>query len=195
MPRSVILALALLAAPALADGPLPTRAADVERLNASDALLGRTLAGALAEGPDADVAVLVEAMDGAAGPLAPAGDWNCRTLKLGGFLPLTAYGNFRCRIIELEPGRWRLEKLTGSQRTEGVIYAVEGVAEYYGVGYVDGGPAVQYEGLPPDDQTPVEPGQTHAQVGFFQQMGPDRARILLPDPILESDYDILYLTR
>jgi hypothetical protein len=47
----------------------------------------------------------------------------------------------------------------------------------------------------PDDQTPQEPGQTHAQVGIFEQAGPNQARLLLPAPLLESDFDILWLTR
>ena len=54
---------------------------------------------------------------------------------------------------------------------------------------------MDYAGLPPDDQSPVEPGQTHAQVGHFEQVSPDHARLMLPDPILESRFDILWLTR
>ena len=171
------------------------RAPDRARLETADATFGTALRAALAEGAPADVAVLVEALAGAPGPVAPAGDWNCRVLKLGGLLPLTVYTDFRCRIVVVEPGIWELEKLTGSQRVAGRIHQEDGAATFLGVGYVTGGPAADYQGLPPLDQTPVEPGQTTANVGFFEQMGPDRARLLFPQPLLESEFDILYLTR
>jgi hypothetical protein len=171
------------------------RPADLPRLESADAALGRALAGALAEGAPADVAVLAEAMRGAPGPLDPAGDWSCRVLKLGGLLPLTVYAPFRCRIAAEGEGLWRLDKITGSQRLSGTIAAADGPALYTGVGFVEGGPATDYAGLPADDQEPVEPGQTHAQVGFFEQPSPRSARLMLPSPILESHFDILWLTR
>ena len=171
------------------------RPADEARMFGWEALMGRALKGALGGGAPQDVAVLTEALSGLPDAIAPEGDWNCRTIKMGGGLPLVVYGNFRCRITEAGPGRWRLQKLTGSQFTQGEIVFVEGDAFYFGTGYVSGGPATDYAGLPPDDQTPVDPGQTVAEPGYFEQMGPDRARLLLPDPILESDFDILYLTR
>ena len=188
----ILLALAILSAPVAAQS---IRDPDSIRLGEFDAALGRVLKGAFAEGAPADTAILTEVLAGPAGPIAPEGDWNCRTLKLGRILPLTVYGDFRCRITADGPNRWRLEKLTGSQRTAGTILREEEVAVYLGVGYVDGGPAVDYAGLPAGDQTPVEPGQTHAQIGIFEQMDPNRARLLLPAPILESAFDILYLTR
>ncbi|EPX87510.1 hypothetical protein ruthe_00581 [Rubellimicrobium thermophilum DSM 16684] len=184
------------AAPVLSHGALQgIRPADRGRLDSADAALGRALAGALAEGAPGDVALLVEAMRGAPGPLDPAGDWSCRVLKLGGLLPLTVYAPFRCRIAPAGEGVWHLEKLSGSQRLSGTIAAADGPALYTGVGFVEGGPATDYAGLPPDDQEPVEPGQTHAQVGFFEQVSPRSARLLLPSPILESRFDILWLTR
>jgi hypothetical protein len=182
----------ILALPAVAQDVRP---ADLGRLaELRGILLGAPGMRAQDEGDPADVAILREALAGLPGALAPEGDWNCRTLKLGGGLALVVYGNFRCRIT-VEGAGWRLEKLTGSQRTQGLITLRDGEAFYLGVGYVSGGPATDYAGLPPDSQTPVEPGQTHAQVGIFEQMGADRARLLLPAPILESEFDILYLTR
>lgn len=192
LPLILALVAPLLTAPALAEAH---RLPDIARLEAFDATLGRALKGALAEGTKADIGVLSAALAGRPVPLAPAGDWACRTMKLGGLLALTVYGNFRCRITAQPDGTWRLEKLTGSQRLVGRLTPQEGGALYVGVGFVDGGPAVNYADLPPRDQTPVEPGQTIAQVGVFEQMGPDRARLLLPKPLLESEFDILYLTR
>ncbi|KNG95212.1 DUF4893 domain-containing protein [Pseudaestuariivita atlantica] len=192
MIRATCLALACLATPALAQDLRP---ADIPRYERNDLLLGNALRGALNNGAPSDVALLVEAMRGGPGPVSPVGDWKCRTMKLGDILPLVVYGNFRCRITEVERGHWRLEKLTGSQRTSGDLWETEGAVEYYGVGYVLNGPSASYDTLPPESQEPVNPGQTVAVIGFFEQMGENRARLLQPDPILESDYDILYLTR
>ena len=94
--------------------------------------------------------------------------------------------------MEAAATRCQTRKLSGSQRLQGTIDAA-GI--YVGVGFVDGGPAASYADLPPDDQAPVEPGQTHAQVGRFEQTGPDRARLLLPSPLFESEFDILVLAR
>jgi hypothetical protein len=171
------------------------RAPDAQRLAALSASLGVALRGALATGAEVDIAVVTEALRGKPGALAPGGDWRCRTVKMGGGVALAVYPDFACTITAAGPGQWRLVKTTGSQRMAGDIRADAHGALYTGVGNVAGGPAVAYAALPARDQTPVEPGQTVAQVGIFEQMGPDRARLLLPDPILESRFDILYLTR
>ncbi|GGL75093.1 DUF4893 domain-containing protein [Wenxinia marina] len=191
MIRPLALAL-LLAAPATAQDVRP---ADRERLDGWLGHFGDAVKQAYAGGDPADLDQLRQAMDGEPGPLLPEGDWACRTMKLGEILPITVYTDFRCRITAAGDGTWRLEKLTGSQRTTGTITQTDEGALYLGVGYVAGGPAVDYAGLPPDSQEPVEPGQTHAQVGWFEQTAPDEARLLLPDPILESRFDILWLTR
>ncbi len=188
----LLVALAL-ANPALAD-PTP-RPADLARLQSEEAAFGRAVKQALMAGLATDIPVLLEVMRGAPRDLAPDGDWNCRMLKLGNTSPLIVYPDFRCRITGTAPDTWRIEKLTGSQRLQGEITLTEGRGLYLGVGYVGPAPSGNYASLPPDDQTPVYPGQTNAQVGCLEQMGPDRARLMLPAPLLESDFDILYLTR
>src|SRR4051812_13566801 len=60
----------------------------------------------------------------------PAGDYACRTYKLGrnvrgGMLDYVEYPAFRCRISESD-GRLRFTKLTGSQRPAGNIFADNG---------------------------------------------------------------------
>jgi len=188
MLRPVLLAL-FLAAPATAQ---QVRAPDAGRLGAFHNHLGAALHVALARGVGADHAVLVEEMRGGGGPLAGAeGNWTCRTLKLGGITDLTAYPDFRCRISAGPEGLTPV-KLTGSQRVKGRIYP-DGT--FLGVGHVGTAPATGYAGLPPEDQTPVEPNQTTADVGRFELMSPGRARLMLPAPLLESRFDILYLTR
>ena len=189
--RLLALALLTLAGPVAAQ---EIRPADTARLDAYDSHLGAALAEALNGGAAGDVQLLGQAMAGEPGPMAPEGDWSCRTIKMGELSALVVYSPFRCRITAEGDG-WRLEKLTGSQRTAGHIAGGDAPGLYLGVGYVEGGPAVDYAGLPPDDQTPVEPGQTHAQVGRFEQVSPGQARLMLPDPILESRFDILWLTR
>jgi hypothetical protein len=173
------------------------RMPDVERMIHFDESLGQALAQALAQGAPDDVELLVEALTGAPVLIEPEGDWTCRTFKLGGLQPLAAYPPFRCRITQTPEGALLLEKLTGSQRLRGELAVEIGglVAIYRGVGFVEGGPAVAYDGLDPEDQSPVEPSQTHAQVGRFEQTGPNDARLLLPAPLLESEFDILWLTR
>ncbi|NIY71887.1 DUF4893 domain-containing protein [Marivivens donghaensis] len=125
------------------------------------------------------------------------GNWNCRTAKLGGrFLEIVIYQDFRCRITKVDDGTYNLEKLTGSQRTSGQFSKIEGGKWLYlGVGYVDGGPAVSYDELPTDTNTPVDPGSTHSVVGYFEMTGENTARLMQPSPQYESQYDILYLTR
>jgi hypothetical protein len=191
--KGIVMALACLAGlPALAEPVV--RPPDAERLATADAAFGQAMRAALADGATGDVDVLVAALAGIPGPLAPEGAWSCRTIKLGGAPALTVYGAFRCRI-EAADGGWRIVKDTGSQRLEGMIHPGERGALYLGVGFVDGGPATDYAGLPAKDQTPVEPGQTVAQVGIFEQVTATRARLLLPSPLLESRFDILSLTR
>jgi hypothetical protein len=191
--KGIVVALACLwALPAFAEPPI--RPPDAARLGGFDASLGAALRSALAEGAAEDVRTLAAALAGTPGDFAPEGAWSCRTIKLGGDPALAVYGNFRCRI-EAAEGGWRIVKETGSQRLEGMIRRENGRWLYLGVGFVDGGPAADYAGLPAKDQMPVEPGQTVAQVGVFEMMGPRRARLLLPTPILESGFDILYLTR
>ncbi|SFI61924.1 DUF4893 domain-containing protein [Jannaschia pohangensis] len=187
---------ALLALPLAAE---PLRAPDVLRLRDIDSHLGAALREALAQGDAEALVAMTEAMRGLALPntaLDPSGDWNCRTIKLGGLVPAVAYGNFRCRIEATSDQTWTLTKLTGSQRVTGTLtITAEGPVHFTGVGYVGEAPALPYGDLPATDQTPVEPNQTTAEVGIFEQMDPDRARLLLPAPLLESRFDILYLTR
>lgn len=192
MIRALTLAL-LLAGSAAAQEMTPS---DTARVNRLDHWFGLAMRQALAGGAPQDLATLAEIMAG--DPLPPdrvtlAGDWTCRTVKIGGLVPLTVYGEFRCRI-ERDGAGWRLEKLTGSQRTRGTIRVDGDRLVYVGVGHVADTPPPPYAalagGVPPDLQ-----GRVYPQVGIVEQISADRARLLLPAPILESRFDILYLTR
>ena len=193
--RRIALCAALIAAPAFADEPV-TRPQDLQRLANYEALLGRTLQEAFALGTDGDIAVLTDALRGTMSGADPTGDWQCRTIKMGGGLPLVVYGNFACRITALPDGSLELAKLTGSQRLVGTIIPnAAGRMIYRGVGYVGETPALLYPDYPADNPDWVEPGQTVPQIGIFDVAGPTAARLMLPAPVLESDFDILFLTR
>lgn len=159
-----------------------------------DAHLGAALREALASGDGPQIAGVLDAMKGEPVEPDPVGDWSCRWIKMGNGVPVVVYAAFRCRIGVAE-GDWRIEKLTGSQRFEGTLEEQGGKVVFTGVGFVNGEPGADYAGLPPDDQTPVEPNQTVAMAGIFEQTGPNAARLMLPDPILESRFDIIHLTR
>lgn len=190
----LLLATFGLAMPSMAEPQL--RPADRDRLMQLDAHLGAALRVALAKGATTDIALVERAMRGVEQPGAdPAGNWNCRVMKLGGLSNLVAYPNFSCRITVEGDGQWRIEKLTGSQLFRGTLSRTEEGLLYRGVGFVGDSPARLYDEMPPEDQTPVEPNQTTAEVGYFEQTGPDSARLLLPDPILESRFDLFYFTR
>lgn len=187
--------LAVLSLYALPLSAQELRPVDRPRIEMFDALLGRALAQAFAGASAEEAGVLAEALRGAPGAVDPEGEWSCLTIKLGGLLPVTVYPPFRCRITGAGEAAWRIEKLTGSQRLEGVIRLEEGGAVYLGTGFVEGGPAQPYEAFPPDEQIAVEPGQTYPQVGLFEQAGEGQARLWLPQPMFESDFDLLWLTR
>ena len=192
MRRVIALCTTLAATPLLADG---MREADRDRYERFEAIFGMAMRQALALGDAVDVGLLTAALGGAAQPgLDPSGDWLCRWMKLGDTTPLVVYSNFDCRITEDGDG-WRLEKLTGSQRFTGRLSLHDDGWLYTGVAFVGDAPATDYAGLPPGDQTPVEPNQTTAQIGLFQQVSEVSARLLLPDPVLESDFDVISLSR
>ena len=189
----MLLALFLIAGPAFAE-TVPIRAADQARLDQQYRVRGEVIYDALVRGAPDDVDVLQDALSGVPIQGNPTGDWNCRTMKMGNLLPLVVYRNFRCRITDIGDGRYYLEKLTGSQRTRGIIRREGDYWVYLGVGYVGDKPAMNYSKFP-QAQEPVDPGQTVPAIGEFIQNGPNKARIEFPLPLLESRYDILYLTR
>ena len=196
--RPAALALVLCGAGAAAAQP-EIRDDDRARLDAFDASVGPALLAVLAEGSDEDVALLTDVLSGAAlepAEIHPEGEWACRTIKLGGVAgPMTAYQPFRCRIMAMGEGTWRFEKLTGSQLTTGTLFERSGeVVVYAGTGYVTDEAPVAYDELP----EPIDPQATPQRVlmvGVFEQVGDGAARLMLPEPLLESEFHILVLSR
>ena len=113
-----------------------------------------------------------------------AGNWRCRMIKVGGILPLTPYGFFKCRITG-KGDRAALEKITGSQRSEGVLLRQDPTSFVFrGVGYTDFTPKKLYGTSPETDE-----------VGLLYRIAPDRLRVEFPAPYHESKYNVMELVR
>lgn len=194
MIRAACLAVLCLTGPATAQD-VALRPADRARLDAFEATVGPALLQAFAGGRLGDVDMLQEVLSGQ--PVAPLettlpGDWSCRMFKLGGDLnPLVVYAPFDCTIAPDGSG-FTLDKVTGSQRLTGRISLLDGRMVLTGTGYVADTSPVPYADLPPDAGGD---GTIWPVVGVAEQIGPDRVRILMPQPVLESDLDILDLRR
>jgi hypothetical protein len=112
------------------------------------------------------------------------GDWQCRTTKVGGLSPLIVYGWFKCRVSDDGSG-WKLEKISGSQRTTGRFYDDgENRLIYLGSFYVAG-----------ETPKPYGSGLESDQVGYAFRTGATEWRIELPAPQYESKLDILEFRR
>lgn len=188
-------AVMLLLIPSTTSAQATLRPADVARLEGQDATVGAALLQAFAGGTRGDLDLLQEILAGAAtSPLATAlpGDWSCRTLKAGGDLnPLVAYAPFDC-VIAADGAGFTFEKTSGSQRLTGRIDLIDGRMILTGTGYVTDTPPVPYADLPAEN---VSDGTIWPVVGTVAQPDPDRIRILMPQPVLESNLDILDLRR
>lgn len=189
-PSSFALAalLALSASSALADGVVQKlmTAADKARLEAYE----DTRAEALTEAKDGDKAQLAELEALLAKPLLSlpdfdlGGDWRCRTTKLGGLSPLVVYGWFKCRVSD-DGSEWKLEKLSGSQRTTGRFYDDSQTRTIYLGSF----------SIAADKAQPYGSGPDTDQVGYAFRTGPAEWRIEFPAPKYESKLDILEFRR
>lgn len=169
--------------------------ADASRLGRLDEAwrLGR------AEAEDRGFAARVEALGplvdpaaGQAGGLQPApGTYRCRAVKLGTNTPggpgYLEYPWFRC-TIELTPGGdLILTKASGSQRTRGLLYPDTDRRLIF-IGAQAWG--MDETGFPRYGRQPIRD-----QVGVFERIGPDRWRLVIPWPKVDSKLEILELTR
>jgi hypothetical protein len=180
--------LALPAGNAGADGAVQKLITPVDkaRLENHEATRKDALAEAR-DGAPADLAELDTVV--AAGPISwsgfdMVGDWQCRTIKAGGLAKLVVYGWFKCRVSDDGSG-WMLEKVSGSQRTEGRFFDDgEKRLIYLGSFHVAGATAKPYASGPESDQ-----------VGYAFRTGPQGWRIEFPAPYYESKLDILEFRR
>ena len=123
------------------------------------------------------------------GAQPPAGDYACRTFKLGrnprgGMLDFVEYPAFRCRISESD-GRLRFTKLTGSQRPAGNLFA-------------DNGRRMIFLGtlMLGDETRALRYGRDEERdmIGMIERVGESRWRLVLPRPHYESLLDVIELT-
>jgi hypothetical protein len=119
----------------------------------------------------------------------PAGDYACRTYKLGrnargGMLDYVEYPAFRCRISESD-GRLRFTKLTGSQRPAGNIFP-------------DNGRRMIFLGtlMLGDETRALRYGRDEERdmIGIIERVGDGRWRLVFPRPHYESLLDVIELT-
>jgi len=190
MRLKIILAGLLLLVPAVASatGEIESLITDSDRarLEKFDAAKREGLAEAR-RGDAADVAIL----DGIAArsllsfsDFDLTGNWQCRTIKTGGPAPLVVYSWFRCRVTDDGAG-WRLEKLSGSQRTVGRFFTESDMAlTYLGAFFIAGDEAPSYGA-----------GEDSDQVGRAFRDGKESWRIEFPLPRYESKFDILEFRR
>jgi hypothetical protein len=140
-----------------------------------------------------DLALLRSILDPADQPIiaeALLGDWRCRTVKIGDIL--VAYAPFKCRI-KLVGGALFLEKISGSQRVSGELYA-DGDARLIllGAATVNDEPKRTYS--PIAGEADLADPQMDV-VGVLTQYAPERLRIVFPWPHVESIYDVMALSR
>ena len=184
------LLLILTVSPALADGELPALLSEYDKLRLQhfEETQKAAIAEATAGGEATDIAELNRVLDGSTlsfpEDFNPLGDWKCRKIKLGGDPSLVIYAWFNCRIADDGAG-WRLEKLTGSQRTSGRLFTEsDRRLIYVGAGHYSDEKPRQYRGDPERDQ-----------VAYVVRPSENRLRFEFPEPKFESRFDIIELRR
>ena len=123
------------------------------------------------------------------GAQPPAGDYACRTVKLGrprlgGMLDYVEYPVYRCRISD-SGGRLHFTKLTGSQRPVGTIFPDNGRRMIF-LGTLVLGDETRALRYSRDNERDM--------IGIIERVGPDRWRLVFPRPRYESLLDVIELT-
>ena len=187
-PLLAVLGLLSFALPAYADGEVQKLITPADKVRLDK--YGETRKAALDEAKAGDPADVKQLDALLAKPFVAfsdkdlTGNWKCRTIKAGGLSPLVIYGWFKCKVTDDGSG-WRLEKISGSQRTQGRFFDDnEKRAIYLGSGSVNNDRAKPYGSGPQTDQ-----------VGYAFRTGVKEWRIELPAPYYESKLDIIEFRR
>jgi len=120
-------------------------------------------------------------------PAIPNGMYRCRVIKLGardaGNLDYVSYPGFTCRVRPEETLQ-RLGKLSGSQRYVGVIFPGDAIRNVFlgTLAFADEARALQY-GQDLDRDV----------AGYVERIGPNRWRLVMPQPHFESKVDVMEL--
>lgn len=194
MTQTLLACLAALLATGAGAGAQDIRPQEQARLDRYERTAGAALLEAIAAGSAGDVTALTTALAGTpqvAFDPSLNGEWTCRTMKLGGAAQLVVYSTFKCSMA-LDNTGITFQKVTGSQRTSGRIEMRDGRAIYLGVGYVSTEAPQAYGNLAPDFEGN---GSISPDIAVFERVSETRARLMFPAPLVESDFDILELTR
>jgi hypothetical protein len=176
--------------PALADGEFDKliTAADRARMENYEATREQALTEARAGGSAEDLHTLDAALgkepSQSFSGFDMTGNWQCRTIKAGGPVALVVYGWFKCKVTDDGSG-WRLEKVSGSQRTTGRFYDVDDKRlAYLGSFYVKG-----------DSPKPYGSGPETDQFAYAFRTATRSFRLEFPAPYYESKLDIIEFRR
>jgi hypothetical protein len=162
---------------------------DRERLREWRTAFTKAIDQARAAGHAADVereASLLQPDAAIGGPI-PNGDYRCRVIKLGakseGLLNYIAYPEFRCRVSQ--QGRLQhFDKLSGSQRPHGTIYAADQLRQVMLGTMVLGDETRAYQYGRDDDRD---------LAAWVEKIGDNRWRLVMPYPRYESTLDVMEL--
>ena len=189
-PRLLMAVLGLLyfALPAHADGDVQKIITPADKVRLDK--YGETRKAALEEAKAGDPAELSELNALLAKPIVAfsdkdlTGNWQCRTIKVGNINPLVIYGWFKCKVTDDGSG-WRLQKISGSQRTTGRFFDDgEKRAVYLGSFSVNNNKAKPYGSGPESDQ-----------IGYAFRNSATEWRIEFPAPYYESKLDVMEFER
>jgi hypothetical protein len=121
------------------------------------------------------------------GPAIRDGNYRCRVIKLGakdsGNLDYVTYPAFTCRV-HAQRTLQRLTKLSGSQRYVGLIFPDDAIRKVFLGTLVLG-----------DEQRALQYRQDEKRdvAGYLERIGPNRWRLLMPQPHFESRLDVMEL--
>jgi hypothetical protein len=165
---------------------------DVQRMSALEESRSHGLSEAEA-GPDAALAhAVLDAAPVSVSGRALAGNWRCRTIRLGGMAPEVVYSWFKCRVSD-RGGALMFQKVSGTQTLSGRLYPGEsGGYVLLGALSAKGEPVHRYSGNGPSVGAQVTPDDT---VGLLVATGRSSARLELPYPVQESVFDVIQMKR
>lgn len=122
-----------------------------------------------------------------AGPAIPDGTYQCRVIKLGsavpGHLDFVEDPPSTCRVRPDHQVQ-RLGKFSGSQRYVGLIFPGDAIRSVFLGTLVLG-----------DERRALQYGQDEQRdvAGYVERIGPDRWRLIMPQPHFESRFDVMEL--
>ncbi|PZU09148.1 MAG: DUF4893 domain-containing protein [Sphingomonas sp.] len=127
--------------------------------------------------------VLLDPDAGLENPIIPDGDYDCRMIKLGRKGPIgPAYASYPAGSCRISAGR--IAKLDGPQRPNGLLWPFDATRLIFlgAMSLSDEPRALDYGR--DDDRN---------MVGLLERIGPQRWRMILPQPEWESQCDIVEL--